>query len=110
MMLRILRRYLNSHLTENRRHLVKQNFSPKLARRLELRLALADGGERVQAQHRTQARLCDGPSVVCTSLSNGYGSVGRSCPVNEKSAGVRAGITRNEHVYGSDTLLRRPVR
>ena len=46
MMLRILRRYFNSHLTENRRHLVKQNFSPKLARRLELRLALADGGER----------------------------------------------------------------
>ena len=41
---------------------------------------------------------------------NCYGSVGRSCPGNEKSVGARAGITRNEHVYGSDTLLRGPVR
>ena len=77
---------------------------------IELRLELVGGGERVQAQYRTQARLCDGPSVVCDSLSNGYGSVGRSCPGNEKSAGTRAGVARNEHVYGSDPLLRGPVR
>src|SRR5262249_10945517 len=76
----------------------------------ELRLELVGSGERVQAQHRTYARLCDGPSVVCDSLSNGYGPMRRSCPRNEESVGTRAGVARDEHVYGSDTVLRGSVR
>jgi hypothetical protein len=76
----------------------------------ELRIFLTSGAEPLPAYTELAGRLGIAESTLrshVTCLRARYREVLRA---EVRQTGARAGITRNEHVYGSDTLLRGPVR